>query len=270
MLFISDIDGTLLKTGEPIHKSVKESIVNYRNLGGEITVCTGRAPVSVRKVVEELRIDLPCILYGGALIYDFSVNEILYKCIIENAKSSIFPFLRELKDCCPDVSIQVYTDAGIYLLNETKFLREKGVKEELTSKISTLQQMEGNILKVVLSCENEKVLERIKSTFAIPGITVAYASRHFMELCNCNATKGKALEELCNILNISLSECACAGDAFTDMSMMKMCRRTYAPENAMQEIREAADVVVPEAGMGGLHVAVDLECAILEKNCNKV
>lgn len=265
MLFISDIDGTLLKTGCPVHKSVKDAVAGYQRLGGKITVCTGRAPVSTRQLIEELQIKLPCILYGGALIYDFSAEEILYKCAIENVQNAVYPILREIRNAYPDVSIQVYTDVGIYLLNETKFLREKGVREELTSEVFTLQQIEGDVLKVVLSCEEESVLEGVRSRLIVPGTAAAYASRHFIELCNSNATKGKALEQLCNILDIFLSDCVCAGDALTDIPMMQLCRRSYAPENAMPEVREAADVLFPEAGIGGIHVVLDLERSLLEK-----
>lgn len=261
-MFVSDIDGTLLKTGESIHRSVKESIANYKKLGGKITICTGRAPISTKGIVAELEIDLPCILYGGALIYDFSAKETLYQCIMENAKSDIYPVLKRIKDSSPDISIQIYTNVGIYMLNETEFLRRKGVKEELTGQLSTLQQIQGDVLKIVLSCEKEHLLDKVRSELMFSGTTLEYASRHFVELCNCNATKGKALEKLCSILNVSLSECVCAGDALTDMSMIGLCRRAYVPENAMPEMKKVAAMVFPKAEMGGLHVALDLECAL--------
>ena len=49
ILFVSDIDGTLLKTGQMPRLSVLRAIARFQEEGGEFCLCTGRALPAVRE-----------------------------------------------------------------------------------------------------------------------------------------------------------------------------------------------------------------------------
>ena len=57
------------------------------------------------------------------------------------------------------------------------------------------------------------------------------------------ATKEKAIEELCRHLNIESSQIAAFGDDFNDIGMLKLCGKGIAMENAIEEVKNAADQV---------------------------
>ena len=51
ILFVSDIDGTLLKTGQMPRLSVLRAIARFQEEGGEFCLCTGRALPAVRELL---------------------------------------------------------------------------------------------------------------------------------------------------------------------------------------------------------------------------
>ena len=77
-IFLSDIDGTLLRADAPLTAQVVDAARNYTAQGGLLAVCTGRSLPAVTKVAEEIGVNAPSIIYGGAAIYDFQKKQYLY------------------------------------------------------------------------------------------------------------------------------------------------------------------------------------------------
>ena len=77
-IFLSDIDGTLLRADAPMTKEVTDAAHAYTGCGGLLYVCTGRSLPAVRAVAEKIGVNAPSIIYGGAAIYDFQKEQYLY------------------------------------------------------------------------------------------------------------------------------------------------------------------------------------------------
>ena len=76
-LLITDIDGTLLSGRESVPKSVIDAAQAFMDRGNLLSFCTGRSLDSAREVDSMLPVNSPSILFGGALLYDFTKAAIL-------------------------------------------------------------------------------------------------------------------------------------------------------------------------------------------------
>ena len=79
-LFISDLDGTLLTSSESLSQFTKNGIEELKKRGVCFTFATARSIVTTKKVIGDLKVNIPMILHNGAFVVD-SVTE---KKVIEN------------------------------------------------------------------------------------------------------------------------------------------------------------------------------------------
>ena len=122
-LFLSDIDGTLVRGDIGLTPGVIEAAQAFTRAGGLLAVCTGRSPASALPVALELGVNTPCVLYGGAALYDCERRACLWS----------HPFAPEVRDGIravlaqfPGVSVQALTEKEIYVLRRNRRLNERG------------------------------------------------------------------------------------------------------------------------------------------------
>ena len=70
-----------------------------------------------------------------------------------------------------------------------------------------------------------------------------YSSAFFLEAVAAGVNKGSAVERLCRMLDVPLSEAAAAGDEANDVSMIRAAGVGAAMSNAVPAAKEAADYV---------------------------
>lgn len=68
-LLVLDIDGTLLDPSDIVTPVVHAAIAEAREHGVEVALATGRRWRSTRPIVEQLGIQVPLVLYNGALVW---------------------------------------------------------------------------------------------------------------------------------------------------------------------------------------------------------
>ena len=248
-LFLSDIDGTLVRGEIGLAERVICAARDYRDAGGLLAVCTGRAPVSALPVARALGVNAPCILYGGAALFDSAGERLLWSC----------PFSPQVRDGIartlsdfPGVSVQVFTEREIYVLRRNRRFDARGVKEENVGPIRGLEEVEGPILKLVLCSDDPGELETCRACFPETSCNFAFASRHFVDIVAAGAGKGPAMAALSQRLGIPFSRFFCAGDGMTDLPMLRLAGVSYAPANALEPVRQVASLAVPDVAEGGM------------------
>jgi len=253
--FVSDIDGTLIKTNRPLHPCVVDAAASFSRAGGRLSLCTGRDISSTRAIAHALPVNAPCILYGGAMIYDFSTETILWKRLLN---SDIIDVLDGIYRAEPSVSITVYSDKSIYMLRTNQTIQEHGVYEDRTAPACTLSEIDGDLLKVLLTCEDPDVLERLRGSIISPDLYEYTASgKKFYEISPKDADKGKTLLRLAGWMNLPEHHFFAAGDAATDLSMKESAELFFVPETAPADIRKLADIIIPGPLEGGMAQAFE-------------
>ena len=97
VILFSDMDGTLLTSKKEITQKDLDAIKRFTSLGGKFTVATGRTVQTFEQYRDMLDINIPIILFNGALIYDYSTKETLYmNPLPENAKDIALEILANM------------------------------------------------------------------------------------------------------------------------------------------------------------------------------
>ena len=76
-LYVSDLDGTLLRSDETTSEYTNSVINNLTDRGMIFSYATARSLVTAKKVTKGLRAEIPLIVYNGAFIVDNLTGEVL-------------------------------------------------------------------------------------------------------------------------------------------------------------------------------------------------
>src|SRR5699024_10519909 len=96
-LLVSDLDGTLLNSSQNISLDNKKAIARFHAEGGKFTIATARMKEAAFPYAKELNVNIPIILYNGAVVYDHINNKnILFKTLNnpEELLSIIHPLIK--------------------------------------------------------------------------------------------------------------------------------------------------------------------------------
>ena len=75
---------------------------------------------------------------------------------------------------------------------------------------------------------------------------ITQSCRHFYEALPLNTSKGFALKKLKELLSLEDYTVIAVGDYHNDIEMLKLADVAFAPANAVEDVKEIADVVLTE------------------------
>lgn len=254
-LFLSDIDGTLTDENFTIHSDVIYAAKAYAASGGILVLSTGRAPVATKPVARTLYITHPCIVYSGAGIYDFLQGKLIWSCSMDR---DVLRSVEYVMQQYPQLSIQVFTDMGIYLLRSNKTLDRDAVKSERGERISEVSSVKGRILKILLTGDDTNILQDCQKEPMWKGTTYKFASRHFVEIVDERTDKSVAMKVLMEIYGMTTEQVFSAGDAMTDYTMLVNSGHSFVPAQASELLKKAGDTVIDIPKRGGMAAAFNM------------
>lgn len=255
-LFLSDIDGTILKTGYDIHPAVAPALMEFTENGGFFGLSTGRHLSAIKEIAARLPITAPCILCGGAMIYDLQNNSPLFT---KTFDKNVFSFISNVLQRYSDVSVTVCTSQSIFNLRLNDVLLDRGVYEDRTAPLVSFDDIKDfDLIKVLLTCRDTDKLKEIGREYVDHNNSVYHAaSRRFYELTPLNCNKGIAAQFIHNHFG-GEAECVLytAGDSDSDLSMKPVSSCFFVPETAADHVKSQASVIIPSPFDGGIAVAI--------------
>lgn len=244
ILVVSDMDNTLLTAKSGIPACNRAAIDLFCSLGGKFTVATGRPPASVRAAIGEQKLSAPAVCCGGAILYDFTRNEPIYRRTMEisGARQAILDIMERF----PTIGVEVQTGNGeIRLLRVNRYTQAHLADERLGCILQPLDTLPGDWLKVVFAGDSA-LLEQIE-TFAgqnsYPGVYFLRTNTIYYEIMPLGVNKATGLERLCARLAIPMENVIFIGDYYNDLDLMRMAGHSVAVANAPREVQAQADEV---------------------------
>ena len=254
---MSDIDGTLVE-GHRVAPQVKEAVDEFVRLGNLFSLATGRNAFAIRWIIDQIKVNAPCILLTGAAQYDPMTEKLMnLKPLPENTKALLKLLVEEYQE----MGIQVFTRSGLCNLGLNSFLLEHGIPEEIACGISGVDALEGEeVLKIGLCCED---ISKIESALSTVFSNKQQYKWHYSftigaEVFSPEVSKGTAVQTLIDSLPERPECIAVAGDSQNDLSMFEVADITFAPENAFEAVRDAADYIIPPPNQGGIAQALQM------------
>lgn len=244
VLFITDMDGTLLTSDKKLNPKDLYAIAELRFYGGHFAIATGRAVQSAAQYFDELKLEEPIILCNGGGIYDCKQQKFVWQRFVD---TSLYDTVKTVFDKFPDIGGEVCFSNDIlvprmnemerYHLNISYFGKYKEVDYADIPKDGWCK---------MLFAGDEETIPHIADYISELGNDKAEyvrSSKIFYEILPKNCTKGKALKELRELYHMDDWTIVACGDFDNDLEMIQAADIGFAPSNAQEIIKAEADYV---------------------------
>jgi len=249
-LYVSDLDGTLLRSDETLSDYTCEVINRLTEEGVLFSYATARSVITARKATKGLNAKIPVIVYNGAFVIDNVSGEVLLSNYFGTDAEMILQELLEY-----DVRPIVYSLYGgrerfCYVVSRQtegmKFFVESRKGDPRETPVSWDEELFGGDI-FYFSCidEPEKLLslyERFQEKHHCIYHKDIYSGAQWLEILPVNASKANAVMQLKRYLNCE--KVVAFGDGKNDMDMFEMADSCYAVSNAVEELKAVADGVI--------------------------
>ena len=252
ILYVSDLDGTLLTNAALISTTSKNLINNAMANNINFTIATARTPATVVNILEGLNITIPVITMNGSAIYDMKNNKYLYYSTID---TKLLPLIQALiKEENIDSFIYCIKDNHLFVYHnklthpyQISFYKERNSTSYKTFIEKPLPDDCEVLYFTIMDYENKINLlyERIKN---IEGLSITkYRDTYNKEILNLEiyhstSSKANAIKYLKNFFHFD--KLITFGDNLNDIPMFQVSDECYAVENAEDELKKLATTVI--------------------------
>lgn len=230
-LILSDLDGTLFHNNKSISDYTKKIIKQLQQKGILFGISTSRAYVNAINFLDGITPDV-FITNGGGMVF-YKENQ-LYSCQFdENETKTLINSIYE-----------VFGQDVVFSIDNEKHLYSNS-REELGDKFwikTDFKDFNEPAMKICIeTLEKEKII-KVASSIGTDQIDfLPFSDIPWYKLSKKDATKEKAIQSLCEKLNISPKTIAAFGDDFNDIGMLKFCGKGIAMQNAIDEVKQISD-----------------------------
>jgi len=232
---IFDIDGTLIpnrKDAMPSKKVIEAVGKAAKKIN--VGVATSRPYFLAKNIIEKLELTIPCVVTGGAQIFDPISNKYLLEHML--SKDDVLK-IGEIADKV-NIPMIIFDDGQDYHFDKNYIpgrpfqvwihAIETSLAEKFIKKVSRIPTI--SILKVI-SWQKNKI-----------DVIIA----------NPSATKQHAISEIAKLLNIKTHQIIGVGDGYNDFPLLMACGFKIAMGNANEELKQIADYVAPSVEEDGV------------------
>jgi Cof subfamily protein (haloacid dehalogenase superfamily) len=249
-LFACDLDGTLLDDEKRISTVNIESIRKARKHGVHVVITTGRSYTKAKQYIIETGGKDPAIVFTGAVIYQDG-RIIRARTLNREIVSDIIRLFNEL-DYPPIVyptdNKKYYESFGRY---QEEYLR---FSSGFDGSLVQVDDLEGRIWEEVIrisvigneydmSLLHREIKHRFGSSVTAVDTFFKEAGISIFEVLDVESSKSKALEFLCDRLDIGKEEVIACGDNNNDIDMLRWAGLGVCMKNGMEDAIRVADYV---------------------------
>ena len=253
VLYVSDLDGTLMRNDETISAYTVRTLNELAAEGLAFTYATARSVESARTITGELKLSLPVITRNGTVLADNNTGRHLEKALFTEEE------VRLLKQMLPelpeygfvscfigDEMIKTYIP-GKHTAGLQKYLQKNKHDTRLRQAADFDSLFCGRPGYVTLIDDREKIAPIWERVRDYPGWECifqkdTYWDEYWLEICPENCTKAKAIMKLKE--NYGFDRLVVFGDSVNDLPMFRIADESYAVSNALEELKKAASAVI--------------------------
>jgi len=256
-MFITDLDHTFLRTDQTV-SDFSAMVWNEKARQHTLSVATARSFQKTHDFLERLNLTAPMILLDGTMIVapdktliDVKVvNKALGDAVIdEGARYGIYPFIIALKDM--DLN-------EAFLFPTTLNSHQHGVLENYRNdprmvECKHIRAMEMNLKLVYFGEYNtlSPLCKHFERTFGeeleYKLSPEKYSDGWFLTILHPEGDKAHALQKVLDHTGRVSEDVTVFGDSVNDIGMFKLAGTSVAVSNALDEVKEVADIVLPHS-----------------------
>lgn len=265
LMIAADMDGTMMDSDKNISQRTWEAIGRAGECGIHVVPASGRL---LSMLPERLK-KHPAVQYAvcanGASVIDVATGEYIYRSGLPKGK--VLELVKMFVS--KGMHVDVFADGASYTWKRNGDLTdgydmEDWVRELVRStriQVDSLEELvmeAGHLerLNFFYKTEEEKcwMYEFFSSD---PELVVAESIFCNLEVSSSSTSKGAALSWLAEYLGFTMENVMAIGDGDNDGAMIRMAGLGVAMENALDSIKEAADVITSSNDEDGVAVAIE-------------
>ena len=249
-LYVSDLDGTLLRSNEATSEYTNSVINALVDKGMIFSYATARSLITAKKVTKGIVAKIPLIVYNGAFVIDNITENILIANYFDN---QVYSVLEDL------FSNGVYPIVYAYINGQEKFsfvpkLCTQGMNMFLESRKgdvrtnavdSTHDLRKGDIFYITCIDIPEKLeplYNKYKDRYHCVYQTDIYTNEQWLEIMPLEASKSNAIKQLQKMLDCE--KLVVFGDGKNDIDMFQIADESYAVANAHEDLKQYATGII--------------------------
>ena len=257
-LYVSDLDGTLLQPDARLSAATVKMLNEATASGKLFTVATARTPATVAPILENVVMTMPAIVMTGAAFWDRATGLYSRERLIDSdaaarlldayRRTGTPTFVYSLSDNMITIRHTGPLDAlQRQFLEERTHTPFKSIDIGADGESQFPERLDDVILlySMVPNAEGERAFAEIRD---IPGVRpqcyhdIYGADTLILEAFSPEATKAKAMRAMAEMCGAD--KIVAFGDNVNDLPMMREADIAVAVENALPEVKEAADIVI--------------------------
>lgn len=257
-LLVSDIDGTALVAGKPIPEENITAINDFIKKGGRFTICTGRGSKSASAFTSLINLKEPAIICNGTCVYDYGQKKVIF---IQSLPSSSVKVVEDFIIRFPHIGVEVVKEPDVYICNMTDTAKMHLQHRNMQYEVKHINEIGEGLSKVVFICNtNDKqevdsyFKEALKNSIDTEFV---WTNDHLVELVPANASKATGLRELCKAIDVDINNVVAVGDFYNDIELLNAAKVKIVVDNAPEQLKQMADVVVGSCLDAGLAQVVN-------------
>lgn len=251
-----DLDGTLLTDDKRITTGTKVLLERLQREGIYIAICTGRAALSVRRLLQDQPFASHFITDNGGTIKDIETGQVLYSNTIPRSYLAVMKQVMETFG----VHIDVTTEKYIYVEVLTDDMQKKYGEYLIKPKaIGDLSQVPIEPLKFTISGEPsllDNLVSQLNEQYG-SDLKFVRSGEYFIDIMKAGTTKGKALSMLADHLQIAKNNVIAMGNYYNDVEMLRYAGLGIAMDNSPAELKAIADEVTLSNNEEGVRLALE-------------
>jgi len=260
LLYISDLDGTLLSSSGSLSTESIQRLNHLIDCGMKFTIATARSYDSAHPILKGLNLKIPAILFNGVYLTEFKSGQNVYLAdfispkVVKNmlqmvARRGLHPFIYSYFS--NGEKHRVYyrkaanpgAEAYLASLDGDKRLRKVDEfnfsEEEKVSGLLLIDQKK--ILKPNYQELKQKFPEDISLYFAED---VSKKDYYWLQVYHRESNKAHMIKILAKQLNLPMKNVVVFGDYMNDLGMFNIAGRAIAVSNAIPEVKQAAHEII--------------------------
>ncbi|WP_374285787.1 HAD family hydrolase [Lactococcus sp.] len=251
----TDLDGTLLDARGNLPEQNVWAIY-YSQL--PVSLVSARSPLEMLPLIEQLNVSGPQIAYNGNLT--FQKNEYGIEVLDQHtiACETVTNIIDLISTEFPQVSLSWYSLSHWYAAKQDKGIF---IQKSLTHLTPTFKPFNGQseIYKIMMMVFDPAQMEEIKGRLAelnLPGISIKQSGAWYLEVTSDHYSKSDAISTILKTSDIQNDEVAAIGDGENDIPMLQMVGLPIVVENANQQVKKYAKMVVGKNTDSGVAQAI--------------
>jgi Cof subfamily protein (haloacid dehalogenase superfamily) len=250
-LYITDLDGTLLRRDETISPYSNGVINSLLAKGMCFSYATARSYITASKVTGSLNGKFPVIVYNGAFILDHETQDVMLSNFFTPDETEEIRAVLTANGINPIVySFVNGTEKFSYNINAVN----SGIRSYLDSRRGDIRDnpvsgadelYAGSVFYFTCVGSSDKlppVYRRFQTKYSCVYQADLYSGEQWLEIMPVKATKAGAILQLKEYLGCD--RVVSFGDGKNDISMFEISDECYAVENAVDELKEIATGII--------------------------